>query len=316
MAGEDAPVHPAQRADVAAAIAQAVSAHAGRPWRAIGLVDLADRASHPCAILRGDGLDVFAKLSDAADGAEQFDAERRGLALVGRLAGVRVPATIGDAVLRVDDTAVLLLEALAEVAPRDRGAPEWRSIGQSLARLHDVGGESFGLAGLDGHFGPLRQDNRPVVGGWAAFLRERRIEPYRAAARAAGHLPDELDRRLDRLVDRLAELVGPEPAPVLLHGDAQQHNFVSTPAGTALIDVSPYFGHAEVDLAMLDIFEPVPPDVLDAYLAVRPLAEGATARFALWRVPAHLAVIAVDGANPFGRAFVGRLADALTQLGV
>lgn len=316
--GEDAVVHALSRPDVAEAIATTVSTHLGRPWTARALVDLGDRASHPCAILRGDGLDVFAKLSTAADGVEQFDAERRGLLQVQRHAGVLVPAPIGAGVVVAGDSTVLVLEALPEIAPAARGPAEWRAIGSTLARLHAVAGPSFGLDGpdaLDGFFGPLRQPNGPVAGGWASFFHERRIEPFRAAARASGHLPPALDRRLDHLVARLDSLTGPEPVPSLLHGDAQQHNFLSTRDGTALIDVSPYFGHPEVDLAMLGIFHPVPGDVLDGYRAVRPIAVDAASRVELWRLPAYLAVIAVDGANPFGRSFVPRLADALTRSG-
>src|SRR3954447_26168457 len=91
-------VHPVQRADIVAATERAASAHLGRTWRAEGILDVGDRASHPCAVVRGDGLDVFAKLGSADDAAEQFDAERDGLALVARLGGVLVPAPIGDGV--------------------------------------------------------------------------------------------------------------------------------------------------------------------------------------------------------------------------
>ncbi|MFT3851274.1 MAG: fructosamine kinase family protein [Ilumatobacteraceae bacterium] len=311
-------MHALSRPDVAEAIAASVSTHLGRPWTAGALVDLGDRASHPCAILRGEGLDVFAKLSTAVDGAEQFDAEQRGLLHVQRHAGVLVPSPIGAGIVTAGDCAVLVLEALPEIAPAERGPAEWRVIGQALAQLHGVTGPSFGLDGpdaFDGFLGPLRQPNGPVAGGWASFLHERRIEPFRAAARASSHLPPALDRRLDHLVARLDSVAGPEPVPSLLHGDAQQHNFVSTPGGAALIDVSPYFGHPEVDLAMLGIFRPVPDDVLDGYRDVRPIAADATARIELWRLPAYLAVIAADGANPFGRSFVPRLAAALTLSG-
>ena len=51
----------------------------------------------------------------------------------------------------------------------------------------------------------------------------------------------------------------PEPVPTLVHGDAQESNFVSTRDGAVLVDACPYFGHPELNLALVDYFEPVPP---------------------------------------------------------
>jgi protein-ribulosamine 3-kinase len=66
---------------------------------------------------------------------------------------------------------------------------------------------------------------------------------------------------LERLVSRLPELCGPDMVPTLLHGDAQQNNFISSKRGTVVIDPAVYFGHPEMDLAYVDYFQPVPDDV-------------------------------------------------------
>lgn len=48
----------------------------------------------------------------------------------------------------------------------------------------------------------------------------------------------------------------PDPVPALLHGDAQQNNFVSTADGAVVIDAAPYFGHPKADLALVDCYSP------------------------------------------------------------
>jgi fructosamine-3-kinase len=118
---------------------------------------------------------------------------------------------------------------------------------------------------------------------------------------------------VERIAARLPRLCGPEPVPVLLHGDAQQNNFVSVPGGAVLIDVCPYFGHPEIDLALVDYFQPVPDALFHAYSEITPIDAGFAGRRELWRLFGYLAVVAVDGGNPFGRSILPRLAAAVRQ---
>ena len=66
-----------------------------------------------------------------------------------------------------------------------------------------------------------------LLGG---LLRRASAAPGLRAAGALGHLPTGLAAGVERVIQRLPQLCGPEPWPSLLHGDAQQHNFVSAPA--------------------------------------------------------------------------------------
>ena len=116
---------------------------------------------------------------------------------------------------------------------------------------------------------------------------------------------------METIAARLPALAGPEPRPSLLHGDAQQNNFVSTAAGAVVIDAAPYFGHPEADLALVGYFEPVPDDVLAAYREILPVDPGFAGRRELWRLPAYLAVVAVAGGTSFGRTYLDRLAAAV-----
>src|SRR5439155_15757356 len=106
-----------------------------------------------------------------------------------------------------------------------RAARHWRQIGQALAQLHTATSDQFGLE-TDSFFGPLKMDNAPLP-DWPAFYGERRLRPWLRLAVDAGKLPPELARGMERLIARLPELCGPAVPPALLHGDAQQNNFIS-----------------------------------------------------------------------------------------
>jgi fructosamine-3-kinase len=291
---------------------RAVSDYLGERWTCTSFVNLNDQASHPAGILHGSGLSVFAKLGLETDSAKQFTSELSGLAFVRNAAAVVTPTPIGSGLVALQHGYLLLFEALHERLPDDRTNDDWSAIGRTLATLHRVHADSFGLPHFDGFFGPFRQDNRPVKSNrWMEFYVERRVWPRLRAAVDAGHLPLDVAADVERLLERMPTLCGPEPVPALLHGDAQQHNFVSTNAAAVVIDVAPYFGHPELDLALVDYFDPVPAILFEAYKEIAPIEPGFAERRELWRLFDYLAVVTVDGDGPFGRRMLSNLAHAV-----
>jgi protein-ribulosamine 3-kinase len=278
-----------------------VSEHRGRRWRAREVSDRTEFACHPCAVLSDGAYAVFAKFSDAADGWAQFEIELAGLRLLSERAGVRTPTPVG--LVPVPGGSLLVLEA---VQPVDRRPHHWRQIGRTLARIHRIQGERFGLE-TDGYFGPLVQENTPTR-DWPAFYAERRLGPGLRLAVDSGNLPPHLARQVETLISRLPELCGPDVVPTLLHGDAQQNNFLSTEQGAVVIDPAIYYGHPEVDLAALDCFQPVPDDVFAGYQEERPLDPGFWERRPLWRVWGYLAGVAVEG-----QGYLGRLSESVQK---
>lgn len=324
--------HPLLAPEIVEQIERSATEHRGSLWTADGFTDLNDRASHPCGIFRGQPFSVFAKLAGTEDGHEQFTAELAGLELLHQSALVAVPVPVGTGTASVStatdsgrspgqrtplqstllQSTLLLTEALDEHPPAERTRADWQSIGRVLAALHRVQADDFGLPGMNGFFGPLRQDNTPVPSGrWADFYAQRRLLPYLRLAVDRASLPPELAAGVERVARRLPGLAGPEPRPALLHGDAQQHNYISTPAGPVVIDAAPYYGHPELDLALLDYFHPVPADVLAAYRELQPVDPGLADRRELWRLAADLAVIACYGSKSWGRVFTDRLSRAV-----
>lgn len=300
--------------NLTSAIQVAVSRHLRRHWVVSGFTDLNDRASHPSGILHGADLSVFAKLDPAAEpgaAAAAFAVELDGLRLLHDRSGVAVPTPIGSGTLVVDGGALLLTEAVSERAPRSRTTADWRAVGRALATLHQCHAERFGLELFNGRFGAVQLDNAPVASNRCAdFYAERRVLPLLRSVVDQRKLPVETAHDLERLMDRLESLCGPEPLPTLLHGDAQQHNFISTDAGAVVVDAAPYYGHPEIDLTLLDYFQPVPDVVFDGYREVLPIDAGFAQRRNLWRIFVDLACIAV-GSEEFGRAALDRLNDSV-----
>jgi fructosamine-3-kinase len=301
-------------------VERAVTGHVGRAWTRTGFTDLNHRASHPCGIFTGTTCSVFAKLDGSPAGPARFAAELRGLRLIRSRTDVATPVPVGDGMVATPAGTVLLFEALPErgdaagQAADSRTPDDYAAIGRALAGLHQAHGETFGLAEFDGFFGPLPQRNQPSASGtWAGFYAERRLRPALRHAIDSGFLPAELARGTDRVAARLPVLCGPEPVPSLLHGDAQQNNFVSTAVGAAVIDVAPYFGHPEADLALVECFSPADPALLRAYAELAPLDPGFAGRRELWRLHLYLAAVAVGGASPLGRSFLPRIAAAVRR---
>jgi fructosamine-3-kinase len=282
-------------------IEQLVSEHYQEKWQVRQFTDLDDFASHPAAILSDGAHPVFVKLSEAANGLDQFEVELAGLKLLSERAGALIPALIG--IIPVEGGYLLVLEAVQAV---ERTPERWREIGRALARIHQVKGEQNGYE-MQGYFGPLYQDNRPTK-DWRSFYLERRLWPRFMGAIDAGNLPTETIRQIEQLIRRLPKLDIPEIQPSLLHGDAQQNNFITTGQGVLVIDPAVYYGNPEMDLAYVDYFQAVPEAVFQGYQEILPIAPGFQERRDLWRIPAYLAAVIVEG-----RGYLGRLVTALQK---
>ncbi|MEP7133704.1 MAG: fructosamine kinase family protein [Chloroflexota bacterium] len=275
-------------------VEQLVSKYTGKRWTVKQFRDMNDFSSHPSAIFSNEEYSVFVKLSQAANGLEQFETELAGLRLLSKLAGVLTPTPIGN--IEVESSVIMVLEAVQAV---ERTSIQWREIGRTLAQIHRVKGNQYGL---DSHnyFGPFYQDNRHLS-DWATFYAERRLWPRLMGAINAGHIPTSTIQQVEKLISRLPELCGPEVAPTLLHGDAQHHNFISTAEVAVVIDPAVYYGHPEIDLAYIDYFHPMPEDVFLGYQDELSIDPGFHERRDLWRVYGYLAAVEVAGAEYLGK---------------
>ncbi|MEA3040098.1 MAG: hypothetical protein QOE79_2611 [Sphingomonadales bacterium] len=123
----------------------------------------------------------------------------------------------------------------------------WADLGRRLGELHGHVSTAYGWP-VDYAIGSVAFDNRETT-DWPRFWGEQRL------VSAAAVLDRPWRERVDRLAGRLPDLLPASPPAALLHGDLWTGNIlVREGAVVGLIDPACYYGDAEVDLAMLELF--------------------------------------------------------------
>lgn len=179
------------------------------------------------------------------------------------------------------------------------GRAGWGSLAQALGLLHHPTDAQFGWP-EDYAFGPLAIANG-ARRDWPSFWADRRLLPFCAS------VSPELALRIEGLARRLADLLPQSPPAALLHGDLWGGNILFGSGHlAALIDPACYYGHREVDLAMLQVFGRPP----ESFLAAAALEPGWRERlpvYQLWPMLVHL--------HLFGDGYRGRVEDLLSACG-
>ena len=147
----------------------------------------------------------------------------------------------------------------------------------------------------------------PIENGWSdnwpRFWAERRLLVH------AGHLPAPLARRIETLAADLANRLPAFPAPSLLHGDMWGGNvLVEGNRVSGLIDPACTYGHSEVDLAMLTLFDHPSAAFYDAYGKLEPGHEERLTIYKLWPALVHFRL--------FGSGYRSMVEHILSDAGV
>jgi fructosamine-3-kinase len=267
------------------AFARRVAALTGLPEERLERLAGGD-LSEALLVRRPDGRCSVAK-RDLSGGAEA--AMLRAIAA----AGVPAPPVEGE------HDGLLLLGHV----PNDRvfSPAAWADVGKALRRLHDHEGGQYGWP-VDYQIGTVALVNRERR-DWPGFWAEQRL------AATASVLDRPWRERVAGLAGRVGELASHDPRPALLHGDLWSGNIlVAEGRLAALIDPACYHGDAEVDLAMLTLFDTPGESFWEAYGALEPGWEERRPLYQLFPALLHMRL--------FGDTYAGMVDRLLTCLHV
>ena len=252
-----------------------------------------------------NGETVFLKIN-TIDNSGFFDAEEEGLAAIAETGTIKTPQLFAKGVDLAKGISFLMMEVI------DRGNVTRNALsrmGHAFARMHKAQADAFvpkkryGFL-HDNYIGASRQINTPKD-SWIDFFRECRLEPqFRMADNAFG-ISDR--KRILRLLDRLDELLIEPDQPSLLHGDMWGGNhLINRDEEAVLIDPAVYVGHAEADLAMTEMFRPLPREFYEAYYEENPMLPGYKDRRSLYNLYHEL-----NHHNLFGGGYLYSVLDTI-----
>ncbi len=188
----------------------------------------------------------FIKWNDDADN-DLFEKEVKGLELLIQQEILNLPNVLGTG--RVGMKNYLLLNYIQKSAPKSYF---WEEFGQSLAKLHQVTSNHFGLS-HNNYIGRLPQNNEHMD-DWIDFFINKRLEVQLGLAIYNGNIDAEFAKKFRLIYAQLPGLLPKEP-PALLHGDLWSGNFMSGNKGLPyLFDPAVYYGHREIELAFTRLF--------------------------------------------------------------
>lgn len=239
-------------------------------------------------LLFADGSTLFLKRNTQFPIAF-FQAEADGLKALKESNALAVPDIL--AVDTLNSEAFLALEYVPSSPQRD-----WLKLGQGLAALHQNHHQGFGWA-KDNYIGSLVQKN-DWREQWSDFYAECRILFQVGQAYDQGLLNRQDLKGAEGFLKEYPNLYPLEQAS-LLHGDLWSGNVLFAKGGKPyLIDPAVYYGHREMDLAMMHLFGGFPDEVFQAYNAHYPLERDWRAR-----IPWHQLYPLLVHLNLFGASY-------------
>ena len=283
-----------------------------------------------------NGKRIFMK-ANAKQNAAFFTAESAGLCAIAKTGAIGTPEILCTGTDDGEDVGYSFL-LLKYIQSGKKKADYWETFARNLAAMHEANTTDFiGSKNCDsGDFAKDKtdstdfakensnpaiprfgffQDNfigaRPQINtpsdSWISFFRDYRLAPQ---FKAADSYFTPRERELNtKLLDHLDEFLLEPENPSLVHGDLWSGNVMCGSDGKAmLIDPACYVGHAEVDLAMTELFGGFPPAFYDAYREVHPLQPGYENRrdlYNLYQLLNHL--------NLFGPSYLGAVQSIVAE---
>ena len=204
---------------------------------------------------------IVLKINDSLRFPGMFENEKKGLLKL-NASGVQTPQVIFER--SKDNLAFLALEYIP-----NGNFGNWELFGEKLAALHTNKNEFFGLD-YDNYIGSLRQVNKKE-NNWKGFYSNQRLLHLTKFAFDKELLSKTDSKKMEELCNKLDTYL-PFAKPSLIHGDLWSGNLIFDGQGKPVfIDPAIYYGHPEMDWAMLSLFGSYPETAIKSYCNIIPL---------------------------------------------
>ena len=211
-----------------------------------------------------DKQDLVVKLNSANKFPNMFEKEKKGLELLAK-STFKIPKPIAFGTLENYD--YLILEYI-----HPGNSINWEMFGEKLAHLHNLTNPKFGLD-YDNYIGSLLQKNS-YKNSWEEFYTNHRILYLTSVARDKELLNKSDCIEIEKICAKLEDII-PKTDPSLIHGDLWSGNLISDKNNyPVLIDPAVYYGHPEMDWAMLSLFGNYPTAAMEKYNEIKTMEKG------------------------------------------
>ena len=239
---------------------------------------------------------IVLKINDSLRFPGMFENEKKGLLKL-NASGVQTPQVIFER--SKDNLAFLALEYIP-----NGNFGNWELFGEKLAALHTNKNEFFGLD-YDNYIGSLRQVNKKE-NNWKGFYSNQRLLHLTKFAFDKELLSKADSKKMEELCNKLDTYL-PFAKPSLIHGDLWSGNLIFDGQGKPVfIDPAIYYGHPEMDWAMLSLFGSYPETAIKSYCNIIPLENNYFERekiYQLYPLLVHLIL--------FGRSYYRDISEIL-----
>jgi fructosamine-3-kinase len=172
-------------------------------------------------------------------------------------------------------------------------------IGQTLANLHHTTHSTFGFD-FNNNIGEMPQFNaiNTDITSWKVFYWQYRLKYQIEYANNSKLLDYDLYERLLSIEPKLNKYIDNTVKPSLLHGDLWSGNVINGKDNPYFIDSACYFGHREIDFALIHMFGGFSDDFFKAYNEKYKLDEGFEQRKPIYMLYHYL-----NHLNIFGKGY-------------
>jgi len=168
------------------------------------------------------------------------------------------------------------------------------SFAKELANLHQNSWDGFGFF-YDTTIGPFLQPNKKY-NNWIEFFVNERVLYMAKKAMHERQIDVDIMKKIEKFCIKIEDILPKDIKPSLLHGDIWSGNLICHNQKNYLIDPAIYYGHSEIELAFIMMFNTFGERFFKSYSEVLPIdKEFFKSRYLIYQLYPYLVHVRIYG---------------------